>query len=78
MASAYRGKGKSTRPNEEQVQKLLEFGISLESKSRTGKEIAEASISSLKNIEMADKEDSALKELVEKTKEGGTKRDEQS
>ena len=78
IAKAYRGNGRGKRPTEEQVQILLEFGISLESRSRTGKEIAEASIGSLKNIEMADKEDSALKELVEKTKEGGIKRDEQS
>lgn len=42
---------------------------------RTGKEIAEASISSLTDIEMSDREDVALKELVEKTKEGGIKRD---
>ena len=30
----------------------------------------------IKDIEMADEEDSALRELVEKTKEGGIKRDE--
>ncbi len=56
------------------------MGISLElqggKKSRTGKEIAEASISSLKDIEMSDREDAALGELVEKTKEGGMNLDE--
>ena len=45
-------------------------------KRRTSKEIAEASISSLTDIEMSDKEDEALKELVEKQREGGLKRDE--
>lgn len=47
-------------------------------KSRTAKEIAEASISSLTDIEMSDREDKELKALVEKTKEGGIKLDEQS
>ena len=47
-------------------------------KSRTAKEIAEASISSLTDIEMSDREDQELKALVEKTKEGGIKLDEQS
>ena len=45
-------------------------------KRRTSKEIAEASISSLTDIEMSDQEDEALKELIEKQKEGGLKRDE--
>ena len=49
----------------------LKMGISLEKKTITGKEIAQASSSSLKDIEMADEEDKALKEAVEKTKEGG-------
>lgn len=56
----------------------MKLGISLEAKSRTSKEIAEASISSLTDIEMSDREDSALKELIEKTKEGGMNLDEQS
>ena len=64
--------------DEEQLKRLEELGISLEKKSRTGKEIAEASISSLTDIEMSDREDVALKELVEKTKEGGLNLDEQS
>ena len=51
----------------------------MESKKRTSKEIAEASISSLTDIEMSDREDAALKELVKKeTKEGGINLDEQS
>ena len=63
---------------EEQMKKILESGITLEKKSRTSKEIAEASISSLTDIEMSDREDEALKELVERTKEGGMNLDEQS
>ena len=47
-------------------------------KSRTAKEIAEASISSLTDIEMSDREGQELKALVEKTKEGGINLDEQS
>ena len=42
------------------------------------KEIAQATISSLTDIEMSDREDKALKELVEKTREGGINLDEQS
>ena len=59
---------------------LKKLGISLESKKRTSKDIAEASISSLTDIEMADIEDSALKDLVKKKKEkeGGIKLNEQS
>ena len=53
------------------IAKLREYGIDLKQRKRTGKEIAEASISSIKNIEISDLEDEALKELVEKTKEGG-------
>ena len=80
VARLYRGdKGRRGNiPTEEQVKKLLEMGISLEAKRRTSKEIAEASISSLTDIEMSDREDAALKELVEKTKEGGMSLDEQS
>ena len=76
ITQAYRGKVNCIKPTEEQVEILLEMGISLDKKNITGKEIAEATISSLTDIEMADREDVALKELVEKTKEGGIKRDE--
>ena len=48
------------------------------SKKRIGKEIAEASISSIKDMELADAEDVALQQLVEKSKEGGINKDEQS
>ena len=60
------------------ISKMREYGHGIKKKKRTGKEIAEATISSLKDIEMADNEDAALKKLAEKTKEGGIKIDEQS
>ena len=61
------------------ISKMREYGYGLEKKKkRTSKEIAEASISSLTDIEMSDREDAALKELVEKTKEGGINLNEQS
>ena len=76
-----RKKGEHIPPTKEQVEELKKLGISLEYKSRTGKEIAQASISSLTDIEMSDREDSALKDLVKKRKkekEGGMNLDEQS
>ena len=78
ITKVYRGQESGIKPTEEQVKRLLELGINLENKKRTSKEIAEASISSLTDIEMSDREDAALKELVEKTKEGGMNLDEQS
>ena len=78
IALAYRGRKNYTLPKPEQVEELLKLGISLEKKSRTSKEIAEVSISSLTNIDMSDREDAALKELVERTKEGGMNLYEQS
>ena len=77
IIKAYRGKGRK-KLTEEQISRLLKLGISLEPKSRTSKEIAQASISSLTDIEMSDGEDVALKELIEKIKEGGMNLDEQS
>ena len=62
IASAYRGNGNRKKPTQEQVQILSELGISLE--KRTGKEIARASIGSIKNMEVSDKADRELKELV--------------
>ena len=79
IVQAYRGKGVCKPPTKEQVEELKKLGISLESK-RTSKEIAEASISSLTDIEMTDKEDAELRKTIEKEKKkkGGIKRDEQS
>ena len=79
IMNAYRGKGSCKKPKEEQVKELLELGISLEKKKGIkGKEIAEASISAIQDIERADKENEALKELIKKSKEGGIKINEQS
>ena len=74
---AYNGKGTYKKMTEEEKEEAEQLGI-IKSKKRTSKEIAEASISSLIDIEMSDREDAVLKELVEKTKEGGMNLDEQS
>ena len=65
-------------PNEykEVISQIIELHKKF--KKMTGKEIAEASISSLTDIEMSDREGQELKALVEKTKEGGINLDEQS
>ena len=70
IAKAYRGIGDCIPPTEDQVKRLKELGISLEHKrkARTSKEVAKASISAIKNVELADKEDIALKKLVDKEK----------
>ena len=65
--------------SEEQQIRLEEAGMIWDEKGkRTSKEIAEASISSIKDMELADAEDVALQQLVEKSKEGGINKDEQS
>ena len=61
-----------------EIIRKLDEEYNFRKQKRTSKEIAEASISSLADIEMSDREDKALKELVEKTKEGGINLDEQS
>ena len=68
IAKANRRKGTCKPPSSNQEKELAKLGISLEAKRRTGKEIAEASISSLADIEMTDRENNALTELVEKAK----------
>ena len=77
----YEGKPIEEIENEEdrrivEIVKSLDEEYNYKKRKRTSKEIAEASISSLTNIEMSDREDVALKTLVEKTKEGGITRDE--
>ena len=64
IASAHRGKGSGKKPTQELVQELQNLGISLEKRKRTGKEIAGASISSIKNMEVSDKADRELQEVV--------------
>ena len=65
IANAYRGNGRGKKPTQEQVLELQNLGISLEKRKRTGKEIARASIDSIKNMEVSDKVDGELKGLVE-------------
>ena len=65
IACAHRGNGGYKKPTQEQVQELQNLGISLEKRKRTGKEIARASIDSIKNMEVSDKVDGELKGLVE-------------
>ena len=65
IACAHRGNGSYKKPTQEQVQELQKLGISLEKRKRTGKEIARASIDSIKNMEVSDKVDGELEGLVE-------------
>ena len=65
IANAYRGNGRGKKPTQEQVLELQKLGISLEKRKRTGKEIARASIDSIKNMEVSDKVDGELEGLVE-------------
>ena len=61
----------------EQQRRLEESGMVWNEKDkRTSKELAEASISSIKDMELVDAEDVALQQLVEKSKEGGINKDE--
>ena len=64
IARAYREYENRKKPTQEQVKRLLELGISLEKVRRTGKEIARASIGSIKHMEISDKADKELQELV--------------
>ena len=73
---------KKGKLSEEQQRRLEEAGMIWNEKGKNGiitsKEIAEASISSIKDMELADAEDVALQQLVEQTKEGGINKDGQS
>ena len=52
------------------------MGLNLEIKKRKAKEVAEATISAIKDIELADKAYGELQSLVEKTKEAGKENNE--
>ena len=69
IAQAYRGKGTSTPSTEEQVKILLDMGISLEKKKKTGQDIGKATFDA--SVEKCDEAQEVLERLVEKTKEGG-------
>ncbi len=64
-------KKKKTPPTPEQAQELEAMGLNLETKKRKAKEVAEATISAIKDIELADKAYGELQSLAEKTKEVG-------
>ena len=68
--------GKKTEgipPTDEQVERLKELGISLDSKRKSSKELAEATISAIKDPELLDKEQQALDAIISQTKEKGGK-----
>ena len=69
ITKAYRGKGQSTPPTEEQVKILLDMGISLEKKKKTGQDIGKATFDA--SAEKCDEAQEVLDRLVEKAKEGG-------
>ena len=69
ITKAYREKGKSTPPTEEQVKILLDMGISLEKKKKTGQDIGKATFDA--SAEKCDEAQKVLDRLVEKAKEGG-------
>ena len=52
------------------------MGLNLEIKKRKAKEVAEATISAIKDVELADKVYGELQSLVEKTKEAGKENNE--
>ena len=67
IAQKCRGNKDGTKPTDEQVAKLLELGISLE-KKRSAKEMAEATISSLKDETAVETYDELLEEAGVKEK----------
>ena len=69
-------KKKKTPPTPEQAQELEAMGLNLETKKRKAKEVAEATISAIKDVELADKAYGELQSLVEKTKEAGKENNE--
>ena len=69
---AKEGKGTSKPPTTTQVKELEAMGLNLEIKKRKAKEVAEATISAIKDVELADKVYGELQSLVEKTKEEGS------
>ena len=73
---AINGKGKYSPPTITQVQELEAMGLNLEIKKRKAKEVAEATISAIKDVELADKVYGELQSLVEKTKEAGKENNE--
>ena len=73
IAHAYRGKENNGSPTKEQVEELAKLGISLEHKGGrkeiTGRDIVEATISSLTDQENADRAYTELQALVKQTEQ---------
>ena len=60
-------------PTPEQVDKLKKIGISLEKKSKSKKELAEAAFLAITDPDLLDSEQQALDTLISKTEEKGGK-----
>lgn len=68
--------GNITEDDKREIDKL---GLQIKKgPKRTGKEIVEATISAIKDVDLLEQEERALQQLVEKNKEGGINLDEQS
>ena len=73
IRSVYRGTQDGTKPTPEQVDKLKNYGISLERKSKSKKELAEAAFPAITDPDLLDSEQQALDTLISKTEEKGGK-----
>ena len=73
IRSVYRGTQDGTKPTPEQVDKLKNYGISLEKKSKSKKELAEAAFPAITDPDLLDSEQQALDTLISKTEEKGGK-----
>ena len=62
-----------TPPTPEEVDKLKKLGISLEKKSKSKKELAEAAFPAITDPDLLDSEQQALDTLISKTEEKGGK-----
>ena len=60
-------------PTREEVDKLKKLGISLEKKSKSKKELAEAAFPAITDPDLLDSEQQALDTLISKTEEKGGK-----
>ena len=71
IINAHRHMGSMKPPTEEQIQKMAELGVSLEytRKKVTTEEIAKATINVITNVELTDKEQAILTNLIEKENE---------
>ena len=73
IRAVYRGTQDGTKPTPEQVAKLKDLGISLEKKSKSKKELAEAAFPAITDPDLLDSEQQALDTLISKTEEKGGK-----